>query len=62
MKKFSDLTETDEEGLPVLMAAWHDLWDLDDARRPGSRAAVSRPRQLVQRVLDRDLYPLVGPL
>jgi hypothetical protein len=37
MKKFSDLAETDEEGLPVLMAAWHDLWDHDDARRPGSR-------------------------
>jgi hypothetical protein len=33
MKKFSDLTETDEEGLPVLTAAWHDLWGHDDARR-----------------------------
>jgi hypothetical protein len=43
MKKFADLTETDEGGLPVLMAAWHDLWDHDDARRPGSRAAVTPP-------------------
>src|ERR1700720_2496992 len=33
MKKSSDLTETDEEGLPVLTAAWHDLWGHDDARR-----------------------------
>jgi len=53
MRKFSDLTETDEKGLPVLMAAWHDLWDHDDARRVVTLRKPARCHKVSGRMIVR---------